>query len=508
MAANLVKFVYAATATAEQIAAFDSNTIYFIGNPRQIYKGSTLYDGGAANVAADLSTLESYIGTLPVAGDYENLIDYVEKSIAAGDETVTNLVETLDNSLAAVAKSGAAADVSVADAAGKLEADNVEAALTELVNKIDAVNSTGEITVEKTLGGTDDSFVSKYVFKQGGTAIANGEIEIAKDLVATNGELVSADGDGNTGTFIKMTIANGEPFYINVADLIEYNAVESTDEITLTDTNHKITATVGEIAASKVRYSDDKTVAEAINALETATTTGVDNKIKTAIEALDADVDATAGSVITGITEVDGVITGVDEIALTAANVAYDTTNVKAALDTIGTIPSTSDATTVVGYIDEKVGAGVSALDADLDAELTATDTDAEALAVVTGVTEVDGVITAVDSTAADKAGAATRAKAEVIGQSGDEANANTVFGAKAYADSVLGDALGELNADLDATGTAAKAGVFVVSGVTQTDGKIVSVDSTEVEVAGAAAAAEQAAKDYVDTALTWGSLA
>ena len=31
MADNLVKFVYAASATADQIAAFDSNTIYFVG---------------------------------------------------------------------------------------------------------------------------------------------------------------------------------------------------------------------------------------------------------------------------------------------------------------------------------------------------------------------------------------------------------------------------------------------------------------------------------------------
>lgn len=592
MAANLVKFVYAASATPEQIAAFDNNTIYFIGNPRQIYKGSTLYDGGAASVAADLATLESYIGTLPVSGEYDDLIDYIEKSIAAGDQTVMNAVTTLDNSLAAIAKSGAAADASIVDSAGNFAATNVEDALIELHNAIGTGGTNAAVTVTKTAGGANDNYAYRYVFSQGGTAITNGTIDIAKDMVATDGTLVhptaenpvTIDGQQVTsGAYIAMTIANGDTFYINVADLIEYNSVASTNEITLTDTNHTVTATVGEIAASKIRYDENKTVAQAINALESAIGTGgsVDQKIQTAVQALDADLDATAGSVITGITEVDGVITGIDEIALTAQNVAYGNSNVKAALDTIGTIPATATATTVVDYVDEKTGAGVAALNADLDATLAATDTDTEAVAVVTGVTEVEGVLTAVDSVAVDRAGAATRAKATLIGQSGDAAsadtiygakayadaavadldadvdavtnatvtdaekvavvtgvtevdgvitavdsidvdlagaatraknavigsasdtaNAATIYGAKAYADSVVAGGLADLDADLDASGTAQHAGVFVVSGVTQVDGELTSVDSTEVEVAGAAAAAEQAAKNYADSLL------
>jgi len=604
MAANLVKFVYAASATPEQIAAFDSNTIYFIGNSHQIYKGSTLYDGGASDVAADLATLEDYIGELPVAGDYDNLIDYIDQSIAAGDETVTGLVTTLDNSLAAIAKSGAAADASIADTAGNFTATNVEGALAELYTAIGTGGTNAAVTVTKTAGGASDSYAYRYTFSQGGTPITNGVIDIAKDMVATNGELVHPTSENpitiggqqvTSGAYIAMTIANGDTFYINVADLIEYNSVSSTNEITLTDTNHTITATVGEIAASKIIYQEAqgqtpaKTVAQAINALESAVGTGgtVDQKITNAVEALDADLDATAGSVVTGITQVDGVITSIDEVALTAQNVAYGTSNVKAALDTIGTIPATATATTVVDYVDEKTGAGVAALNADVDATLAATDTDTEAVAVVTGVTEVEGVITAVDSIAADKAGAATRAKTELIGTNGDAASANTIYGAKAYADAavanldadvdavtdatvtdaekvavvtgvtevdgvvtgvdsidvdragaatraknaVIGSAsdtkdaatvygakayaddivangLADLDADLDATGTAQHAGVFVVSGVTQVDGELTAVDSTEVEVAGAAAAAEQAAKDYTDAALTWGSLA
>ena len=56
----------------------------------------------------------------------------------------------------------------------------------------------------------------------------------------------------------------------------------------------------------------------------------------------------------------------------------------------------------------------------------------------MTGVTEVDGVLTAVDSIDVDLAGAATRAKNAVIGTSSDTASSNTVYGAKAYADDAV----------------------------------------------------------------------
>lgn len=120
-------------------------------------------------------------------------------------------------------------------------------------------------------------------------------------------------------------------------------------------------------------------------------------------------------------------------------------------------------------YADTKV----AALDADLDASGTATDAT-NGVFVVSGVTEVDGVLTAVDSVEVDRAGAATAAE-----------NA-----AKAFTTAEIG----KLDADLDASGTAQHAGTFVVSGVTEVDGKLTAVDSVEVEAAGAAAAAQAAA--------------
>ena len=114
----------------------------------------------------------------------------------------------------------------------------------------------------------------------------------------------------------------------------------------------------------------------------------------------------------------------------------------------------------------------IAALDADVDASGTAAHSGTF---VVSGVTEANGVITGVDSVEVEAAGAA------------------------AAVQSTLEAAIAALDADLDASGTAQHAGTFVVSGVTQVDGEITAVDSVEVEAAGAAAAAEAAAKSYAD---------
>lgn len=377
MPQNLVNFVYVpGEATSAQIAAFDADTIYFVagenGSAPRIYKGPTAY----AN-AGDLALLRQQIGNLPVDQQYDNLIDYIDSQIAAGDTAI-------ETSLAAVAKSGAAGDVTIADTAGNITATNVEDAIQELYAAIGSGGTDAAVTVTRTAGGQNDDYIYRYTFFQGGNPITNGVIDIAKDMVATEGELIhptaenpiEIDGQQITsGTYIQMTIANGDPFYIDVANLIEYNSVSSTDEIILTDTNHTITATVGEIAASKIIYreADDsdpehpvaqQTVAQAINALESAIGSG--------------------------------------------------------------------------GSVDEKISTAINALDADLDAVTDSTITDEEKVAVVTGVTEVNGVLTAVDSIDVDAAGAATRAKNAVIGASGDTASANTIYGAKAYADAAV----------------------------------------------------------------------
>lgn len=535
MAENLVKFVYAASATPEQIAAFSADTLYFIGGATageggKLYKGPRLYDAGAGATAAELAQLKTYIGTLPVDEQYTDLIDYIDQNIAAAEQSAKDYTDTLDNSLADVAKSGTAADVAVVDSGNKLTATNVEAALAELATAIDDAETAGAVTLTSASGSGD--VLTAYTLSQGGTEV--GTINIPKDYLVRSATIETVDTadepyagaevgdkyidftvntkDGDTGT--------GTHMYIALDDLVAVMSGGTTAEITVAiDSHNEITATVNEISGDKVIYAvgtggaEDVTVNDKIAALETALGDGID--------ALDgsATIATESNGVVTikgGISEVDGVIDNdsssdivLAKVATTgsAQDVSYGTTTAKAALDTIGAIPTTAEATTVVGYVDEKVGNVVAGLDADLDAAAPAQGADAEAVGVVSGVTEVDGVITSVDTAYADTAGAATRAKAAVIGQDGDAASANTIYGAKAYADAAVAGSVEALDADKDASGTALHSGTFVMSGITQVDGLITSIDSVEVENAGAAAAAEAAAKAYTDAALTWGSL-
>jgi hypothetical protein len=88
-----------------------------------------------------------------------------------------------------------------------------------------------------------------------------------------------------------------------------------------------------------------------------------------------------------------------------------------------------------------------------------------------TNLTDIMNVLTGDSSTAGSVAKAA----------------ADAVSTAEGYTDTEIA----KLDADLDASGTAQHSGTFVVSGITEVDGKITAVDSVEVEAAGAAAALE-----------------
>ena len=71
---------------------------------------------------------------------------------------------------------------------------------------------------------------------------------------------------------------------------------------------------------------------------------------------------------------------------------------------------SVSSSASVTGSVLQKIDAAITAIDANLDAVTDSTITDQYKVPVMTGVTEVDGVLTAVDSIDVDLAGAATAA--------------------------------------------------------------------------------------------------
>ena len=179
---------------------------------------------------------------------------------------VKNLVSTSIEALAQVysplGHGHAATEITVADAAGKLEAANVEAALTEIIGMVEGVETNGEVAVTSP-ANADTGYLKTYVISQGGTE--KGRINIPKDLVVTNGSCVKVangvDKSDNSsvslanGTYLKLVIANqAEPVYIPASSLVDVYTGGSTAEITITvnpDTN-EITATIVEINGSKL----------------------------------------------------------------------------------------------------------------------------------------------------------------------------------------------------------------------------------------------------------------
>lgn len=165
-----------------------------------------------------------------------------------------------------------------------------------------------------------------------------------------------------------------------------------------------------------------------------------------AIAALDATVSQTAasgnGKLALSITETNGVITAISGSITANTYDAYGAAST-AKSDVIGANTDAASANTVYGakaYADDAIAA--------LDASKSQTaGTDGLALSI----TETDGKITAISGSIAantyDAYGAASTVKSQVVGANTDAASANTIYGAKAYADSVAAGALNWIEA-------------------------------------------------------------
>lgn len=183
--------------------------------------------------------------------------------------------------------------------------DTVEEVLSYLLtlankNKVSVTRSTA-----------NSSYAAQYTIEDGNGSI--GVIDIPKDLVATEGTLVYGSYSSTNGwtssdngvPYIRMTIANGSPFYINVANLIEYNTVQSTDEITLTDTNHEISATIGKVDATKIAYTYDGGTERNLKTI-IGDLYNITNNIQGGVNALNASYTISKGQVLSYLGQANG----------------------------------------------------------------------------------------------------------------------------------------------------------------------------------------------------------
>ena len=298
----------------------------------------------------DLGSIATSAG-LQALTDKVNAIEAAYITKAASEEADNLIISSYTAADSAIISSYTAADSAIITAykdADDAIITSYKAADEALSGRIDALQTNLQTNLAVTLDDTanpGEGILKVYTIKQGGTPI--GTINIPKDLVATSGSLVYCTKSESTYTevnsstegaiaCIKMTIQNGNPFYIEVADLIEYNSVKSNAEITLTDTGHEIEATVGAISSSKITFTTsgdnptDTTVQAALRDLYTQIGEGgsVASQIQTEIQKLDANLDASGTPahngtfVVSGVTEVDGVITSVDSVEVEAAGAA------------------------------------------------------------------------------------------------------------------------------------------------------------------------------------------
>lgn len=169
-------------ATENNIAVFDAN--------------GQVKDGGLA---------VSDIATKAELGDIENKVGSLDTKIDA----VGSKIGTMDN-LATNAKG------------------DLVAAINEVRASVSAGGTEAAISVDTSV--TTEGFLKSYTFYQGETKVA--VIDIPKDLFAVNGKVVE-NPDGQTeGTYIELTIQNGEPVYIDVASLVEnYTAKANASQV-------------------------------------------------------------------------------------------------------------------------------------------------------------------------------------------------------------------------------------------------------------------------------------
>ena len=293
------------------------------------YAGLTKYDELIkGQITADVATEAARAAAAEEALDAA--ID-----ILNGDDTtagsVAKAVKDLDDTLAAVAKSGDAEDVAYDNSTSGLTATDVQAAIDEVAEA--SAGGVSSKTVYMVDNGATSDYAKVYNIYQGDQGSAAdpevteliGTINIPKDKVVDDGSVVSIffDSSDNTlhegsisgpdvtelivgtsgtataadaGKYIKLLLQNvTDPLYIAAQSLVDiYTGGSNTEATVSIDGSNVITVSIGEIAATKISHNSS-TVEAALNVLEGDSTTAG------SVAKAEADAKAYADGLIGGL---------------------------------------------------------------------------------------------------------------------------------------------------------------------------------------------------------------
>lgn len=492
------------------LATKDFSTFYRTTDTNELYWGSKKITN-AADLEALITRLDGDENTLNsirnvVAGYISGLDTVSDVTIASQSGKAISIAAGISESdgvigagsgtaitLADVASTGKAEDIEIDDDGDLLTATDVEGALAELAGAIADATDAGAVTCETSSPATGD-ILRTYSFYQGVLGTDDAAAKAAKKIVDVNVprdylvkeaevKTVTTADDPYTGAVVgdkyidftvntKDSLGTATHLYIPVDDLMSAISGSTGAEITVAiSSDNQISATVNKIAATKIIYREADNTDPEHPVTEQTVKQKID-VIDATIAAMDANLDASGTAqhsgtfVLSGVTQVDGVITAVDSVEVEAAGAA---------------------------------AAAVAALDATADSTKTSIDGSTARTAQNNGVfalqalTETDGKLASMTAVEVDPAGAAATAKSEVIGTGTGRTGSGTDLDPYVYADTIKGvktliadtaaDAAAAV-ADLDSTaGIASKSGnvVTIKTGLVQTDGVVTNDSGTDI---------------------------
>ena len=354
---------------------------------------------------SDISTLQSDMGT--AQSDISDLQDAVS-TLTDNFDTLDGEFETLDQSLSNVARSGESQDVTYDNTTSGLTATDVQGAIDEIVTGLGTAAAADVATTAIQEESTDDSLVSAA---QVASFVAT-EIAGLEGAMHFRGVITRQTGETDAEAIARVITSPEAGDVVVMSDNAKEYIYDGTTWSEVGDETEFVKKTT---TIAGVDLQDNITATELRTALnvENGAQANVIEGVKVNGSALTPD-----GNKAVNVTVAEG-----------ATNGTFAVNGTDVAVHGLGSAAYTaSTAYEAAGSISTAIGA----LDADLDASGTA---QHSGTFVVSGVTEVDGVITAVDSTEVEAAGAAATAKSEVIGASTDTASNLTIYGCKAYTD-------------------------------------------------------------------------